>query len=182
MTAPHVPVVDKAMASKTPDSDDWASLGYDSKQAAEESFHRLYEMPETVPAPPPMKFTKARNASTVLEWGWRGDNVVIHLSWVKPPTIPAQVITETIVLKLHEVLANAVMAKVKPPVPPLDTEGRPIRGTILDGNYTIILMAMKLRPGATHIMEKKVVPALLEVNALDPRTLRRIDPAQKRVR
>jgi hypothetical protein len=180
MTAPHVPVVDEAMAKQTPNSDDWASLGYESKQAAEESFQRIYEMPEVVKAPAPVQFTHERSGSTKLEWGWRGDNVVIHLSWVKAPTAPRDAITDSIVLALNSVLKGSVLAKVKPPTPPLDADGNPIRGTILDGSYTIILAALKLRPGATHVLQKQIVPALLAVNALDPRTLRRIDPAQKR--
>ena len=180
MTRPHIPVVDEAMAKQTPDSDDWDSLGYESKEAAEESFHRVYEMPEVIKAPAPVQFNQERSGPTKLEWGWRGDNVVIHLSWTKAPQVPKDLLTDTIVLALHRVLKGSVHAKIKPPTPPLDADGQPIRGTILDGSYTIILAMLKLRPGATHILTKQIVPALLDVNALEPRSLRRIDPAQKR--
>lgn len=133
---------------------EWRALGKDSKTEYEEMRHAVSQIPKKPVGSEPLKFKNFRRGKAHGKWAWDRDNIVVHLSWRPPPMAHKHSICVALTKAIHGVIARDMHVTIRATMATQEN----------GGPYTIIFHMIRLKPAAESWFERKILPALTEVN------------------
>lgn len=123
-----------------------------TKEETEEIQHTFTQLPDVMGVTA-LDFKRVRQGITYVEWAWKGDSLVAHVGWTRPVVVNKRAVCRGLINLMHPIVPRDVQVSIKAPFH--EVEG---------GAYTVILNAIKIRPGAESFFLKTLMPALLRFN------------------